>query len=134
MSDLRNAIFEADDVPETSFEVAEWGVTLLIRGMTGAARAGMMQRSVDPETGEMLMEALYPEVIIATAYDPETKQPVFVESDRNALNLKSGGILERVAREGMRLSGLTSDEQKEMGKDSSLANEGSTSDSPPTSE
>ena len=64
--------------------------------------------------------------------DPETGEPIFGPADRAAINTKSGGVLERIAREGMRLSGLTKDEQVQLGKDSSEASDGSTSDSPST--
>jgi len=133
VSDLRNTIFSADDVPEEEVVVPEWdNVTILVRGMTGQARASMMSRSVDPETGEMSMEALYPEVIIATVCDPETGELIFTASDRGPLNLKSGGVLERIAQIGMRLSGLTRDEQVAVGKDSSPESAASTSDSQST--
>ena len=129
MSDLRAAILSADDVPEESLEIPEWGVTVTVKGMTGESRAHMMTRSVDPNTGEMSFEALYPEVIIATVMDPETGEPVFGPGDRGVLNSKSGGVLERVAQEGMRRSGRTKAEQDEMGKVSSTEKEDSTSDS-----
>lgn len=128
MSDLRSKIIAANDVPEESVEVPEWDVTVLVRGMTGEARAHMMSRSVDPNTGEMSYEALYPEVIIATVFDPETGDPVFDAADRGVLNTKSGGVLERLARDGMRLSGMTRDEQVALGKDSSSESDASTSD------
>jgi len=130
VSDLRSRILNVDDLPEEEVVVPEWdNITIIVRGMTGQSRAAMMSRSVDPETGEMSMEALYPEVIIATVYDPETGQPVFDANDRGPLNLKSSGVLERIAQIGMRLSGLTRDEQTELGKDSSRASDASTSDS-----
>lgn len=134
IADLRSQILDFHDVPEETITIPEWGnIVVVIKGMTGASRANMMTRSVDPSTGEMSFEALYPEVIIATVMNPETGEPVFGPNDRDVINTKSGGVLERLARDGMRLSGLTRDEQVDLGKDSSTENGDSTSDSQNTS-
>ena len=115
---LREAILSFNDYREELVTVPEWGgVQFLIRGMSGTARAEMLQRAVNPDTGEMEFGSLYPEVIIASALDPFTHEPIFQAGDRGALNSKSGGVLERLARTAMRLSGLDGQAEERLGKD-----------------
>lgn len=114
---LRDKILAADDIATEPVEIPEWDVTLHVKSMTGKARAQMLREAADPETGEMDYEKLYPQVIAATVVDPDTGEYVFTSSDVDALNLKSGAVLERLASAGMRVSGMTKEAEKELGKD-----------------
>lgn len=125
-ADLRTAILSADDITTEPVEVPEWGCTLHVKSMTGSKRAEML-KSAAGEDGTMDYARLYPQVVIATVTDPETGEYVFTANDQDALNLKSGAVLERLAQAGMKISGMTGDSEKELGKDSSSESGGSTS-------
>jgi|SRR6185503_236619 len=112
MSDLRARILNADDVRSEDVEVPEWGVTVRVQGMTGAERARYLQATVG-EDGKPNFDRIYPEVLIACAYDPETGEKVFEAADRDALNGKAAGATERIAKVAMRLSGIADDARAE---------------------
>ena len=123
-SELRSRILEADDIQSEIFEVEQWGgVQLLIVGMSGKARAKRSSRG-----SEVDLERFYPELVIATAHDPETEEKVFEAADRDALSNKSGAALEAVAQVALRLSGMGPGAVEEAVEDLEEApNEGSIS-------
>jgi hypothetical protein len=124
--DLRTKIFEADDGKSELVEVEEWGVKVEVRSMTGKRRAFMMTRFMGD--GGLDTERLYPELLIATVYDPETGDMVFRPEDADALNERNAAALERIAQVALRLSGMTEKAQDDLGKDSSpTPSDGSTS-------
>jgi len=118
-SELKKSILDYEDIPEETIEIEEWGgIKLLIKGMTGKSRANFLKRASDDD-GNIAYDRFYPELIIATVYDPESQEPVFEGADRTALNQKSGAALEAVARVSQRLSGLGVEDVEEAKKDSS---------------
>lgn len=124
---MRDKILALQDIPVESVEVPEWGVTLEVRGMTGAERTRIMDMAV-ASGGQMNLQVVYPEIVIATVFDPETGTQVFGPSDRDALLQKSANALDRLAQVGMRLSGFTQEATDEAGKDSpTTADDGSSS-------
>ena len=103
---LRETILEADDIDEAVIEIPEWGdVKIMLRGMTGAERVKLY----DSVTGKGKV-FMYADILIATARDPESGEPVFDPADREALAEKSGIVLDRLASEVLGLSGLDADE------------------------
>ena len=125
MSDLRAAIFAADDCPREPLEVEQWGVTLEVRGMTGLERAKFMSSFTDDD-GKVNYELMYPSLVINSTYDPETGEKVFQDGDVANLNAKSGIALEQVAGVAMRLSGMDKKAEERLGKDSTKENGAST--------
>lgn len=115
---LRDQILNIQDIPKEEVKVPEWGVTLEMRGMTGAERTRIMDLAMDAG-GTLNLQSIYPEIVISTAFDPETGVKVFEPSDRDALLSKSANALDRVALVGMRLSGFTQEAADEAGKGSS---------------
>lgn len=115
---LRDQIFATQDIPSEMVDVPEWGVKLEVRGMTGAERTRIMDIALDNKGG-MNLQFVYPEIVIATAFDPETGTQVFTPNDRGTLLSKSATALDRLAGVGMRLSGFTEEASDEKGKDSS---------------
>lgn len=114
---LREQIFNANDIKVEQLTMDEWGgVELELRAMTGKARAAFLNSSINPATGKVDLERMYPDLLIACVYDPEDGQPIFEAADREMLNSKSGKALERVAQVAMRLSGLSSDAAEEAEK------------------
>lgn len=102
---LRDKILNADDIKTEEVTVQEWGVNVKVKGMTGKSRSNLLEVCVDKD-GNMDFEKLYPLLLIGTVYDPESDEKVFEAADHDALNEKSGGALEKVAKVAMKLSGL----------------------------
>lgn len=118
---LRDKILAADDIPSELVRIPEWDVDLLVRGMTARDRIRLMQTAVDPNTGQINMSIVYPDVVVACVLDPATKQPVFTEDDKESVLGKASAAIETIAAVGLRLSGIGKDEQDAMGKDSSAS-------------
>ena len=115
---LRDQILASDDIPSEKVPVPEWGVTVEVRGMTGAERTRIMDKAVDQQGGVNL-QFVYPEIVIATSFDDVTGEQIFKPSDRDTLLTKSAVALDRLAQVGMKLSGFTQESSDEAGKDSS---------------
>lgn len=113
---MRNAILAVDDIPTEMVEVPEWGVTLLLKGMNGKQRAAFLKSATDAQ-GNVSFDRFYAELVIASAYDPESGEQVFEAADRDALNEKSGRALERLASVATRLSGIGGGDLEEAKKD-----------------
>lgn len=114
---LRDRILAADDISRESLEVPQWGVTLEIRTMTAVQRSGMLKASA-LEGGGVDIDRLYPMLIVACAFDPETGEPVFTSSDIGALQEKSSAAVELVAQHAMKMSGMNVNAVDDEGKDS----------------
>jgi hypothetical protein len=112
---LRDKIFSAQDIPSELVEVPEWGLTVEVRGMSGADRTRIIEIA-NIQNGNVDLQALYPEIVIATAHDPETGMRVFEADDRTALMSKSAIAVDRLALAGMALSGFTEQAQAAAGK------------------
>ncbi|MBV9772646.1 MAG: hypothetical protein JO040_01770 [Gemmatimonadetes bacterium] len=108
MSSIRERILAAQDLRSETVTIPEWDVTVEVRGLTGTQRARLMKSGFDA-SGTVDFERLYPELVIASTFDPATGEAVFGEADRDALNGKSGSALERLAQAAMRVSGLSPD-------------------------
>jgi hypothetical protein len=108
--DLRNAILNANDIEEETVEVKEWGVKILVRGLTGEERSAMMNECIDMKTRTMDMSKLYTSLVIACSFDPESKEKIFTSADAGPLNKKSGKALEVIAKKASLLSGMNDDD------------------------
>ena len=106
---LREKILECKDIQSELLEVPQWGVTVEVRGMTGRQRAILLQNTMDKK-GNMILQKLYPSLVIATSFDPETGEKIFMDGDFDAVSEKSGGALETIAQVAMKLSGLNPEE------------------------
>lgn len=104
---LRDQILAAKDIPTEQVFIPEWGMTLEVRGMTGADRTRILETAVDVNTGSVDLKVVYPEIVMASTFDPETGERVFEEGDRDALLSKSAQAIDRLAEVGMRLGGFT---------------------------
>lgn len=128
MANLREKILGASDIRREQVHVPEWDATVEVRGLTGTQRAKLMKTGFDAK-GAVDFEKLYPELLVASVFDPETQQPVFTEADRDSLNGKSGAALERVAQAAMRLSGLSPEAAEQAEKNSVAAPSGASTSS-----
>lgn len=115
MSELRNSIFAKNDIPSEQVDIPEWGITLEVRGMTGADRTRILDLAVGT-SGKVDLAIVYPEIVIGTCFDPETGEKVFEPGDRDAILAKSAQAIDRIAQVGMRLSGFTEEAADDAGK------------------
>ena len=106
MSAISDKIRAANDITSEPVHVPEWEVDMVVKSMTGAARARLLKQGTQAD-GSVDFEKLYPAILIACCYDPESGDPVFSQADAAWLNDKSAGPVERLAQAGMRLSGLS---------------------------
>jgi len=126
---LRDKILAAEDIPSELVEIPEWGVELLVKGMTAGDRLMLMQNAYDQVTQQVNMAIVYPDVVVACAYDPENGELIFSDSDKSELMKKASAAIERLAGVGLRLSGIGQTEQDAAGKDSSNIPNGDSSSS-----
>ena len=103
---LREKILNAEDIQEQIVDVPEWGVKILVRGLDGEQRARVMQNGTDSR-GNVNFTKIYPDILIATCYDPETKERVFEETDRDLIMKKSSAAIDKVVNVAMSISGLS---------------------------
>lgn len=108
----REMILNAKDLHTESFEISEWGVTVKIKSLTVTQRNQLL-KDASNDKGEVDSEKLYPTLLIATLVDAETEEQIFAASDRDALNGKSVGVVERVAKKIMEVCGLSNKEKLE---------------------
>lgn len=106
---LREKIKNANDIQEEIVDVPEWDVKILVRSLTGKERAELLNVCMTPG-GQVDFKKLYPMLLIATCYDPETKEKIFEPADKDWLNMKSGAVIEKIASVATKLSGLGTDE------------------------
>jgi hypothetical protein len=118
MGELRDRIKAKDDITSEPLDVPEWGVKLEVRSMTGNERAVIMERYMDEE-GNLRVGDLYPAVLIAACFDPDTGEKVFDNDDAGWLNEKNSAALERVGKVALRLAGIDAEAKDQMGKGSS---------------
>jgi hypothetical protein len=104
---LRDQIFGVDDITKEIVEVPEWEVTVEIRSMTAAERAGLTESASSGNGTKVNIALMYALCVIATVYDPETGLPVFKDSDKEAILSKNGAVIERLATKAMGQSGMT---------------------------
>lgn len=114
---LRDQILAVKDIASETVEIPEWTLTVEVRGMTAAERTRIMNLAMK-DGGDLDLQMVYPEIVIATTFDPESGVQVFDPSDRDALLGKAATAVDRIALVGMRLSGFTKEAADEAGKDS----------------
>lgn len=116
---LRDKILASNDIPTEKITVPEWGVDLLIKGMTAGERVTLMQNAYDAKTEQVNMSKVYPDVVVSCACDPTTGEHLFSDADKDALMGKSSAAIEKIADVGLRLSGIGKEQQDASGKGSS---------------
>ena len=116
---LRDKILAAQDIPSEPVNIPEWGVDVVVRGMSAGERITLMQNAFDQTTQQVNMSIVYPDVVVACTFDPDSSEPVFTDADKPLILSKSSAAVERLANVRLRLSGIGKDEQDAAGKDSS---------------
>lgn len=116
MGALKDKILQADDLEKKQVYIAEWDVTVEVRSLTGKQRASIIKSVMSPEGKIEFIDRMYGDLLIACCYDPENGEPLFADTDKDALNNKNGSALENIARVAMDLSGLSEQEAQDMEK------------------
>lgn len=111
-SKLRDKIANIKDIKEEKLHIPEWDVELLIKSLSGAERNKIMNTAMNKD-GKVDLDRFYPDIVIASCFDPETNEQVFEPADRDMLLSKSGAALERIAQKAIKMSGLDDLDQKE---------------------
>lgn len=132
---LAQQILDADDTETVPFDVPEWNVKLELRSPSGEERSALQRSFVDMDATMAAgavqlrdLKVMYPALIVACAYDPDTGERVFEGFDADtfaALNRKNGAVLERIAQRCLDLVGLTAEavDEKKGGSSTSPSSE-----------
>jgi hypothetical protein len=115
---IRDQILSADDLTSEKTEVPEWGVTIVVREMTGAQRDYLEQTMVTHQgtKSKVKTKNWRGELLRMSCYDLDG-EVIFTAKDVEALMLKSASVLDRLCDIAMRLSGFDLKAAEELGKD-----------------
>lgn len=103
----REQILNANDIKSEIVPIAAWGgVEIEIRGLTGRQREEVVA-AARREDGTVDDTKVTVPLIIASAFDPETKKALFTPADLDALREKNAQALDDVAKVALRLSGMS---------------------------
>lgn len=128
---LREQILQAQDVVRESLVVPEWGVTLILQGLTAAERDDFEVSCLTEKRvgGKMVTTHMLKNVrakLVAMCVVDEQGGRIFKPEDVAELGKKSGLVLARIFDVCQRLSGLTDDDIEELVKNSESDQQGST--------
>ena len=111
----RDAILGAEDLGTEIVDVAEWGGSVTVRGMTGKERdafeASILERRgkrMVPNTANVRAK------LVARCCLDENGDRLFTDADAEALGAKSGAAIDRVYEVAARLSGMTDEDIDEL--------------------
>lgn len=105
---LRDRILASNDIESSTIHVPQWDLDIELRTLSAADRAKLIASCMTAE-GTVDVQKMYPSLIIACVYDPETKGRVFSEEDMDAIADKSASAIEFVAQKAMEMSGMKPD-------------------------
>lgn len=114
---LKKKIRETVDTVIEVVTVDEWGVSIEVRSMSARARIELLKEAKAFD-GKVDAAVLYPQIVIATAHDPETHEALFTVEDEDWLMEKSPSALDTLATAGLRVSRMLEGDD-EAGKDGS---------------
>lgn len=114
---LREKILNSSDIKKELITIEEWdGVTIEVRTLTGKSRSDVLKSAMDKAGGSLDFEKIYPEIIIAACFDPETGVKIFEKTDRDIINTKSSKCVETLAKLALKMAGLDGDAKEEIEK------------------
>lgn len=137
--EARARIFQAQDCKEVLVDVPEWGMSVLVRALTGTQRAEYFTfnaalRKDYLDSPEFYKQTFFEQVRLGVVH-PRTKKPIFQRGDQAELmDHHNGGIIEMLAaivRDASLLNGEVTDlaKKKLQGTQSSSATTNSQNDS-----
>jgi hypothetical protein len=119
MSTLREQIFAAQDLPSEIVDVPEWGLKVTVRGLSIRERDKYFESQIITRGGkaEQDLSNVTAKLVILCARD-EDGELIFGPEHIDMLGEKSAAAIDRLHKVASRLSGLTEEDVKELGKDS----------------
>ncbi len=108
----REQILGTDDRPFEDIEIPEWGGTVRVCTMSGAARDAFEQSVLDEDRKPDLTNMRAK--LVARCLVDEAGQPLFSEADVVSLGSKSAAALERIVKVAERLNKLGSKQLEEI--------------------
>ena len=108
----REDILNVKDIRKQEVFVSEWNGSVLVQSLSGKKRSEIMDYAMN-DKGKLITEKLYPALMVAGVVEPEFKR-----ADSEALLEKNSGALEKVCKVIMKLSGISTDDLDEAGKNS----------------
>lgn len=107
MSNTRNAILGRAKVQRETITLTIDGepVAVEVRGVTAGARGRLLNGSRGDD-GALDFERYYAHLVIETAYDPATGEPIFAPADLDAINALPAPVVQQLAEKAEALSGL----------------------------
>lgn len=123
----REQILSADDLKSEDVEVPEWGGSVRVIVMSGAARDAFQGSMAESDKS---ISYFHNSLLVATAVGDDGA-PLFTAADMEALRAKSAAAVTRVASVAERLNGFGAKAVENAEKNSEAAQSGSSgSDSP----
>ena len=116
---LRDRIFAIDDITTERVPIPEWSdadgsVVVEARSLPLGLRNTLANASKD-KNGDVDSGLFQPRLVIAGTYDPSTGEQVFLDSDLPPLQGRNSGVMDRLSKVIMRLSGLVVPGDEEQG-------------------
>lgn len=108
----REDILNVKDIKQEEILISEWNGSVLVQSLSGKKRSEIMDYAMN-DKGKLMTEKLYPALMVAGVVEPEFKR-----ADSEALLEKNSGALEKVCKVIMKLSGISTDDLDETGKNS----------------
>jgi hypothetical protein len=107
MPDLRSAILGAPtNLKAEEVEIADWGVTVAVRELTGQERA-LFADTCFNQRGELVPTKAMPFVLLRSIIDPASGERVFEDADADELMQRSGGVLQDLFTRALSVAGLS---------------------------
>lgn len=110
-SKLRDDILSMDDLNSQEIAVTEWDNTKIkVKSLTAEQRYNLLSQCMTGENVDGMK--LYVYTAITCAYDPETDEQIFDESDFDLLKTKSSNAIEQIVTVANELNGIGEQEVK----------------------
>lgn len=133
MPKLRERLLAANVRRDTlTLPVGDGGaaITVEVRGVTAGAR-GRILNAARTDNGTLDFERYYAHLVIETAHDPESGEPLFAAADLEAVNALPSPLVAQLAELAEALSGLGAENSEALEKNSAaLPSDGTASSSP----
>lgn len=107
------AILSASDCRIDTVDVPEWGGAVRIRAMTGAERDAFRTAIADGPSAEV---GRFEAALLALTLVDDSGQRLFELAELDALRAKSAAVLDRLAKEAMRINGMDAQSQEAAAK------------------
>lgn len=113
----RDEILQASDIQREVVNVPEWGGSVIVQGLSGAARDDFEEASMKGKgrNRELNVSNLRARLVVRSVVD-ESGVRLFQDNDAHTLGRKSAAALQRVYNVASRLSGISAEDEEELTK------------------